>query len=175
MLDYMHISSIVHTPAPDDARALPTSTGPVSTFPPVWQPAGWNRAAGDACSLDAQQSHSTPALQDALGQKLRKDRKNISVRLSVKTDLTAAEMGQVSKVLLLDNAVSSFSSNSQIISAVWTSLVQRTRSGGVIHFIVTALDEVTAGPWWPRSSPICARAGSVPECHCFRIPYFAAP
>jgi hypothetical protein len=92
--------------------------------------------------IEAQRLQSTPAPQDTLGQKFRKDRKNISVRLSVKSDLTAAEMGEVSKVLLLDNPVSFFSSNFQTISALWISLVQRATSGGVIHFIVTAFDEV---------------------------------
>jgi hypothetical protein len=43
----LNISSIAHAPAPDDAGSLPASTGPVSTFPRVWQSAGWNWAGGD--------------------------------------------------------------------------------------------------------------------------------
>jgi hypothetical protein len=115
-----------------DAGSLPTVTGrpeststvpmPVTSQPacqPLDPPASPHAAPYHNGTFlpEARPSQSTPTLQNTIGQKLRKYRKSTSVRLSAKKDLTAAEIGPVSKVLLMDDALSFFRSHSQSISA----------------------------------------------------------
>ena len=104
--------------------------------------AGHHLAIDDTSLVETRPSQSTYTLPDATCQKLRRDRKNVSVRISVKADLTAAEIGLVSKILLVDNALSFFLSHSQYISVARISSVQATTSVGVVHSIVAAFDEV---------------------------------
>lgn len=89
-----NISPIVRTPAPVNEISLPTVTSHSERTDTV------------TVSQSSCQPLDGPAgRRKVLSRKPRKDKK-MSVRLSIKTDLIAAEMGEVSKVLILDDAAS---------------------------------------------------------------------
>jgi hypothetical protein len=135
----LNISPTGTTTALVDAGSLPTATSrpestSIDTMSVISQPAcqpldtpasphaggyrhNGNWVTDDTFLLEARPSQSTPTLRNRIDQKVRKYRKSMSVRLSAKKDLTAAEICPVSKVLLMDDALSFFLSRSQSISA----------------------------------------------------------
>jgi hypothetical protein len=103
----------------------------IATGPPVAEHYYTGCAAENAPSPEA----------DTVGQ-ARTSRKNMSGRLSVKRDLTAAEIGSAAEVLLRDDARSFFLCHSQSISAAWAASALAARGDGIVPSVVAAFDEV---------------------------------
>jgi hypothetical protein len=87
-------------------------------------------------------AESAPLPEADIECQTRTSRKKIPGRLSVKRDLTAAEIGSTAEILLRDDARSFFLCHSQSISAAWAASALAVRGDGIVPSVVAAFDEV---------------------------------